>query len=107
MRVKALRFLPKSVNFSDLAPNQEQQFYDETEQEQRDKAIDKEILLLKTLNSLNSDKERCVFLLEILREYGYQIDFGSIAPALHIQKRWLYRVKANVRKKVQQVTSNE
>lgn len=106
MRVKGLRFLPSTVNFSDMSPNQENSFYDEEEQSNRDREIDKEILLLNTLHGLSSDKERCVILLEILREYGYQIDYGSEARALGIQLRWFMRVKRNVRKKVQEITTN-
>lgn len=106
MRVKRLPFIPSSVNFSQLSPKQENDLFDDKEQESFYNEIDKEILLLKALNSLNSDKERCVMLLDILREYGYQLDYSSVARSLHIELRWFMRVKKNVRNKVQKITTN-
>lgn len=106
MRVKGIRFLPSSINFSDLAPNKESTFYDEDEQAKRDVEIDKELLLLKSIKMLDSDKEKCVILFEILREYGYQLDYRSIAHALNVKLRWFMRVKKTVRSKVNQITSN-
>lgn len=106
MRFKQLPFIPKSINFSTLAEGTEDTFYDETIDNQREIEIDKELMLLKYLSNLNSDKERIVLLLEILREYGYQLDYNSIATSLGIKLRWFMRIKKNTRNKVKEVTTN-
>jgi hypothetical protein len=106
VRVKGLRFIPSSINFSQLSPGQENKIYDEMQDEDEDINIDKEILLLKSLSKLNSDKERCVLLLEILREYGYQLDYKSIALSLNVQLRWFMRIKKAVHDKVHTITDN-
>ena len=106
MRVRGLRFIPSTINFSDMSPRQESSMYDETEEDKKHSEIDKEYLLLNILSGLGSDKERCIFLLEILREYGYKLDYGSQASALKIKLRWFMRVKKNVWQKVREITTN-
>ena len=105
MRIKGISFLPTSINVSQLREDFDMADVDQQETWEAD--LDKEILLIATLSQLSSDKERCVVLLEILREYGYQLDYNSIAQSLGIQLRWLMRVKASVRRKVQAITTNE
>lgn len=107
MRIRGLQFIPSSVNFSDLSPAQESYLHNDLEERKQEAVLDKELLLLKTMSGLSSDKERCVLLLEILREYGYQIDYGSIAQALGIKLRWFMRVKKSVWQKVRNITTNE
>jgi hypothetical protein len=107
MRVRGLNFIPSSINFSQLTPMQENALGEDDEEQEIDSEIDKEILLLNSLAKLNSDKERCVLLLEILREYGYQIDYESIATALGIRLRWFMRVKSSVKQKVSRITVNQ
>lgn len=104
-RVPRVPFIPSCVNFSTLPEGYENTLYDD-HAEQQDVEIDKEILLLKTLNRLDSDKERAVLLLEILREYGFAIDYNSCAKALGIQLRWFMRVKKAVHTKVKEITTN-
>lgn len=106
VRVRKLLFIPTSVNFSSLPEGHENDFVGNDTEEILQDQIDKEILLLQTIRFLDSDKERCVLLLEILREYGFQIDYSSIAKSLKIELRWLMRVKKNVHKKVQTITTN-
>lgn len=106
MRVKQLPFLPTSYNFSTLSEGTENTFYDDTLDDQREIEIDKELMLLKYLSNLTSDKERTVLLLEVLREYGYQLDYNSIAKSLGVKLRWFMRIKKNVRTKVQEITTN-
>lgn len=109
MRIRSLqysKFQDPTLNFSELTPSQEKDLFDDTVERQIDSDIDKEILLLKALKALDSDKERAVFLLEILREYGFQLDYDSIATALNIKWRWFMRVKKNVKAKVQLITTN-
>ncbi|HYT01609.1 MAG TPA: hypothetical protein VEL70_01785 [Candidatus Acidoferrum sp.] len=108
MRIHKLPFIPYSQNFSTLPEGIVNGILGATdESEEINHNIDKEILLVKSLSFFNSDKERCILLLEILREYGFQLDYGSIAQSLKIQLRWLMRIKANMRKKVKEITVND
>lgn len=103
MRVKSLNFLPQSVNFSRLSEGVEGSFYDQSD-EFAD--VDKELILLKYLTNLNSDKERIVLLIEVLRELGYQIDYASVASSLKVGWRWYMRMKKNVKKKAEEISNN-
>jgi hypothetical protein len=107
MRMRAIPYIPSSVNFSSMAPGQENALYDESEEQRRDSEIDKELILLSTLKGLDSDKERMVVVFEVLRELGFALDYGSCASALGIQLRWYMRVKRNVQEKVKHITTNE
>ena len=109
MRIKRVRNYPRiptSINFSSLAPGEESRLFDELGSSDEYPDIDKELLLLKNIEHLDSDKERCVLLFEILREYGYQLDYHSIAHALHVELRWFMRIKKNMRNKVLLITDN-
>ncbi len=98
MRVPSLNFLPSTVNFSRMTPQEiENLAADQTEAN-----VDKEYIVLAILHVLNTDKERIAFLFELLRQYGYQFDYGSIAHSLHINLRWFMRIKANMKKLIQE-----
>ena len=102
MRVKGLNFIPRSYNFSTLPEGQEESLTDNSIEELQ---IDKEMLLLNIVSKLGSDKERCVFLFELLRELGYQIDYKSAAKSIGIEWRWYMRVKASMKDKAKNITS--
>lgn len=90
-----LNFIPKSVPFSSLEPWQVEEasgFTDEpTLVEER---------ILQMVASLESDKERCVFFYQILREYGFQFNYAACARSLKVNWRWYMRVKERVKKKL-------
>mgnify|MGYP007117520529 CR=1 FL=1 len=104
-RVKGIPFIPTSVNFSSLPDGMEDSFL--ADDQDLGAEIDKEIMLLKAISSLKSDKEKCVLLFEIIRELGYQVDYNSIAVALNVKLRWFMRVKAGMHKKVREITTND
>lgn len=90
-----LNFIPTTISFNALPEMEEPRAEDEQN-------FDLEKQVLQMVFSLKSDKERCVLLLLILREYGFNFDYGSCARSLHIDWRWFMRVKAEVRKKLTQ-----
>lgn len=104
MKVKSL---PYSINFSRMQPFQIEALAQEMTEDTYEQDIDKEIILLRTLSMLRSDKEKCILLLEILREYGFQIDYNSIAQSLGIHLRWYMRIKKSIKEKIILITTNE
>lgn len=109
MRVRGIGFIPSSVNFSCLPEGAENNLVKEnedTEEQNIFAELDKEILLLKSISKLPSDKERCIFLFEIIRELGYEVDYKSVARSLGIELRWYMRIKASMKRKVFEITNN-
>lgn len=92
MRVRSLNFLPTTVNFSRMKPQE----IENLSEEQQEESIDKEILILSLLHNLGSDKERLVLLFELMRNNGYQFDYKSLAKAVHVELRWFMRIKQKV-----------
>jgi DNA-directed RNA polymerase specialized sigma24 family protein len=101
-----LNFIPTAVSFSQLGS----QFEDDSEEfdpmdslqlyrEETHDALDLEILLMQMMNELN-DREKIVFLLQIMRSDGYRIDHASCSRALHITLRTYMNVLKRVRTKV-------
>ncbi len=99
MRSHNIHYIPRSYNFSQLDPNQ----VDEISSPEQEIDVNKERIILESINVMQNDKQRIVFFFEILREYGYQFDCVSIAKALGIQRRWYQRIKQSMRKLVQSV----
>ncbi len=107
MRVRGLRFIPTSTNFSRLPEGAEENLVMECgEEDIFGSDLDKELILLQSISKLSTDKERCVMLFEIIRELGYAVDYTSIATALGIRLRWLMRIKAGMHQKVEEITTN-
>lgn len=96
MRTRSMHFYPVAFNFSQLDERQ----INEIMAKEEDNSFDKEKIILNVIYSLKKDKEKIVFLLEILREYGYQLDCESIAKSLKIERRWYQRIKENMRRAI-------
>lgn len=50
--------------------------------------------ILNLMRELDNDKQRIVFLVLLLRESGFNLDFNSVAESMGIGRRWLMRIKA-------------
>lgn len=90
---KNLLFVPQSINFADLPRWQHPSMEDE-----QGYVVEQQILQM--IYSLETDKDRCVLLLTILREYGFNFDHQSSARALHINWRWYMRIKERIAKRL-------
>ena len=89
-------FVPQSINFSQL---KKEAYYNnkdgkETEFdcgddgfaiEKEEQSVDYERLVLQILYNLET-QEKLIFMFQLFRDYGYQIDHGSFATALHISR---------------------
>lgn len=94
-RAHRLEFIPDTINFADLEPDRENQFgYEE------DHPVI-ELQICQMIHSLDSDKERCVFFYQLLREYGFNFDYFSCAASLNVQRRWYMRLKQKMQKKLE------
>jgi len=109
-RLKLVRglvnFIPKSVNFSELEekyPMDDGEFgYDPgdggLEQERLENTIAYEELVIQILCNLEP-REQLVFVYQLLRDGGYQIDHASFAKTIILSRRQFMRIVANVRQK--------
>jgi hypothetical protein len=95
-RSRSLRFIPQSINFSELEEWQ-------VEHIAEDKEVREELDLLNLMYQLPNDKMRCILLIELLRQLGYNFDYTSAAKSLHIQWRWFMRVKQSMNKKLKEI----
>lgn len=107
-------FIPKTINFSELdrmVKAKKQDYESETgnhlEYNLEDKSlgiekveedINLEKLVIQILYSLEGD-EKIVFLFQLLRDYGYQIDHGSFARSIGIPRSRYVNILSNVRLK--------
>jgi len=96
--------IPRSMNFSEL----EQQVEDgELEYEPSDNGLESkrlennlqyEEMVVQIMCNLE-ERERLVFIFQLLRDGGYQIDHGSFAKVLKLSRRQYMRVLDDVRVK--------
>ena len=101
-----INFIPKSVNFSELEekyPMDDSEFnYDPgdggLEQDRLIDSIAYEELVIQILCNLEI-REQLVFVYQLLRDGGYQIDHSSFAKTVHLTRRQFMRIVANVRQK--------
>lgn len=97
VKVGMMSFIPKTINFSELE-KQERQSSDDSyssissnlgdnglQIEKVEQDIHFEELILQMLFSLDGN-ERLIFLYQLLREYGHQIDHTSFAKTLHLKR---------------------
>lgn len=98
-RSKSLKFIPQSVNFSELEEWQVDHLVEERE-------VREELDILHLMHQLPNDKMRCILLIELLRQLGYNFDYTSAAKSLHINWRWFMRVKKSMHKKLQEVVGH-
>lgn len=97
-------FVPLSVNFSELEKEMEE---NEVEYEPGDDGLqEKQILdnlayeemIVNILCNLDM-REQLVFIFQILRDGGYQIDHAAFAKVVHLSRRQYMRVLDDVRLK--------
>ena len=93
-RSKSLKFIPQSVNFSELEEWQVDHIAEEQD-------VREELDVLHLMYQLPNDKMRCILLIELLRQLGYNFDYTSTAKSLHVQWRWFMRVKKSMHQKLQ------
>lgn len=96
--------IPVTVNFSQL----EQEFDENSrtfepsddglEQERLNNNIQYEELVIHILANLDP-REKLVFMYQLLRDGGYQIDHGAFAKTLNVSRRQYMRVLETVRTK--------
>lgn len=92
--------VPDTVNFSDLPDFFDDVYGSDKQMNDLMSDIDKELFIVHSLKKLISDKEKALFLLLILREYGFKIDYNSMAESLGVKRRWLQRVQIRMRKNI-------
>jgi hypothetical protein len=103
-----LIYLPVSYNFTDLEQEGEDGEYGFSvgdDGRQSDNLIDKmdgSFTVLNVLHNLN-DKEKIVFLIQLCREFGFEIDHGSYAKAIGIQRPYYMVILRQVRSKVKEM----
>jgi len=101
-----INFIPKSVNFSELEekyPMDDDEFRNDPgdgglEQERLMNTIMYEELVVQILCNLEP-REQLVFVYQLLRDSGYNIDHASFAKTLHISRRRFMWILENVRQK--------
>lgn len=99
------RILPSAVNFTELKKTEP--YPSESTGETSDNGIQVETMIENTqLEELvvqmlyNLDiEEKCVFLYQLLRDMGYQIDHISLAKTLHISRSKYMDMLQNIRVK--------
>ncbi len=106
-RLKLVRglgnFIPKVVNFSELEDQLEDQpLYnpgdDSAEQERIMNGVMYEELIVNILCNLEP-REQIVFVFQLLRDAGYQIDHAAFAKTQHLSRRQFMRILEGVRQK--------
>jgi len=101
-----VNFIPKSVNFSELeekySTNDGDLTYepadDGLEQDRLIDSIAYEELVVQILCNLEP-REQLIFVYQLLRDSGYQIDHSSFAKTVNLSRRQFMRIVASVRKK--------
>lgn len=97
-------FVPVSVNFSELEKDMEEdqiEFEPSDNGEGEHKMVDNliyEEAVITILCNLES-REQLVFLFQLLRDSGYQIDHNSFAKVVHLSRRQYMRILDDVRLK--------
>lgn len=97
-RSKGLDFLPHTIPFSEMDDWQVDVALGARD-DRGDVWVEK--TLLQLMSELKNDKERCVLLIEVLRNLNYQIDYTSAAKALNVEWRWYMRIKEQVKEQVE------
>lgn len=94
--------VPMSMNFSELEKELEN---GELEYEPSDEGLERkrlednlqyEEMVVQILCNLD-DRERLIFIFQLLRDNGYQIDHGSFAKVVRLSRRQYMRVLEDVR----------
>lgn len=114
-RLKLVRglgdFVPISMNFSELEEKyshpgemggEPESHYnpsdDGLEQKRLEDSIEYEEMIVQILCNLEL-REKLVFIFQLLRDGGYQIDHGAFAKTIHLSRRQYMRILDDVRMK--------
>lgn len=108
-------FIPRTINFSEIEREKMEEnpdYGDGTynlgdngeEVEKLEQKLQYEELVMQMLYSLEGN-ERLIFLYQILRDYGYQIDHESFAKTLHLKRSRYMDILGTVRLKTYLVVS--
>jgi hypothetical protein len=107
-----LQFIPQCYNFSDLEIEGEdgEMSFDPTDDGACEENLyDDQIyntLLIQILYNL-TDREKLIFLYQLLRDQGYAIDHESFAKTLKIKRTWYMTLLAGVRRKTAFIIRHE
>lgn len=96
--VRQTLMIARSKNFSEYA-NGEFDYNDNGNQEDRMYSDTNADIILVNLLSKFSDREKIVFVYEILRQSGYGITVQECAKTLSISKQWYFKILKDVRSK--------
>jgi DNA-directed RNA polymerase specialized sigma24 family protein len=106
---RKLLILPESKNFGDLNINlseEEKSAYDfgddNRQTDEMVSAIQADILLLEVLFNLD-DRQKVIFLYQILREAGYGLNHGDCAQTLSISRQKYMILLKEIKKKASKV----
>lgn len=98
-----LKFIPTVTTFSDLEDEDGEIPFDPMDQvdivrKESQDTLDMEILVMQVMNNLN-DKEKVVFLFQLMRADGYRIDHESCSKVIHVTLRTYMNILKRVRGK--------
>ena len=101
---KSLNYLPKAYNFSSLVEDDADYEFEIPVSEDFTK-LDAEFLVLDILASLNNE-QRIVFLLALLKDFGYNITQEAFAKALHMTPDKFRKIWGKTRKRIRFIVSH-
>jgi len=59
-----------------------------------------EVTIMKMLSELQDDRERAIFLLQVMRGDGYNFDHASCAKLFKVNIRWYFRLIEAIQRKL-------
>lgn len=95
----------KSKNFSEYTDGQFDVNDDGKQEERMYSDTNADMILVDLLGKLN-DREKIVFLYELLRQSGYGLNGEECAKTLSMSRQWYSKLLKDVRKKAQKTLQN-
>ena len=101
LKYNSLCFIPTAYPLSEMDLETNQADFSDLCKEVRslEDKLDLERNILEILHNLD-DREKIIFLFQILRDDGYNIDHESCANVLHIQREWYMNSLSKVKQKI-------
>jgi hypothetical protein len=98
-----LNFIPISINFSQMSISSEEDLEfdigdDGNESEVLYDTLELEMNIMEILHNLDN-REKIIFLYQLMRESGYRFDYTSCAKTLHISRKWYMMILKQVKSK--------
>lgn len=108
LKYKSLNFIPISYNFSDVFKEKDEDTYDppgfevsdlgrQAERVEEDLVLEK--MIVEILHNLD-DREKIIFMFQLLRDAGYNLDYESCAQTIHINRQWYMNNLKSVKQKI-------